>query len=365
MLLVISGAAIGFLEYRSSKGRVIARSILREGKRLQSRNKYEEASALYEKGIRFDPNNPDLYFQLGECSIWINNWPKIGSCFQRVLELQPSNVDAAVYLAKYHRHEAGDLDKARSVLLAALNHDPNHAPALDLLGTIEYERQEYAASRQAFERAIEANPRRITAYRGLGRTLMRLDEFQAAQEILDKALRIDPQDPETHYALGQVLMRLGSREEGRKHIQYFKEMEKKTADVKELRFSAHSHPDNAGTWYRLGLAYVKQENFKEAIRSLRECVSADPEFVHAHSLLGGLLLRDKNAPEALRHIRTALQLDPESANDYNNLGVCYLLESRHKEAEDAFVKALQLDPGNQQFAQNLAAARTKKQGTAR
>ena len=365
LLLILAGGSIAYFKHRNQKRRAIVRAILREGERLQSRNRYEEAAALYERGLRVDPDNPDIYFELGECAIWTNDWPKIGSSFQRVIELQPSNVDAVVYLAKYHRHETADLDKARSILLAALEHNPRHAPALNLLGTVEYERQELDASRRAFEKTIEAAPRRMAAYRGLARTLMKLEQLQAAREILEKALRIDPQEPDIHYILGQVLMRLGNREEGREHIKYFKEMEKKRADVKDLRFMAHSHPDNPGVWYRLGLAYFKQQNFQEAIRSLEECVSVDPDFVPGRSLLGSLLLRDKKAARALHHIRAALRLDPESANDCNNLGVCYLLESRCEEAEEAFIQALRLDPGNQQFTRNLLAARAEKQKRAR
>jgi len=358
-LVIAVAGTLGYVRHAESKRHERVRTILSKGKRLEARNQYDEAAALYREGIQLDPDNPELHFRLGECAIWTNTWVDIGKCFQRVLDLQPSNVEAAIYLAKYHRHETKDLDKARSFLLQALEYSPSHAPALDLLGTLEYERNELEASEEAFERAIRASPNRVTAYQGLGRTLMRMKKLERAKKILETALKIEPDNASTHYTLGQVLMRLGDRDKGREHISRFKEIEKQTADIKELRGLTHRAPDNPLAWYRLGIAYLKHNDEESAIRQFRECVSVDPTFGPAHSVLAGLLLRAKKAGQALRHVRAALEADSESPRDWNNLGVCYMFEDKYEEARQAFSKALQLDPGNKQFLRNLETAREK------
>ncbi len=359
-LLVVGliGAA-GYLHHAQAKRYERVHTILSKGKRLESRNRFDEAAELYKEGIQLAPDNPELHFRLGECAIWTNTWVDIGKCFQRVLDLQPSNVKAAVYLAKYHRHETKDLDKCRTILLKALEYEPRHAPALDLLGTVEYERGELEASRDAYEKAIECSPGRVPAYQGLGRTLMRMNELEDARDVLQKALKVDSDNASTHYSLGQVLIRLGERDKGREHITRFKEIEEQSTDIKDLKTLTHRDPDNPAAWYRLGIAYLKQKDEKSAIRQFTECVSVDPTFGPAHSVLAGLLLRAKKPRAALGHVRAALEADSDSPRDWNNLGVCYMFTDKYEEAHGAFSKALQLDPGNEQFLRNLQTAREK------
>ena len=71
--------------------------------------KYDVASKMVEAELKADPNNKDNYFLFGQLSRELGNRDKAKESFKKVLEMDPTNFDAAMELANQYWADAKDL----------------------------------------------------------------------------------------------------------------------------------------------------------------------------------------------------------------------------------------------------------------
>jgi membrane associated rhomboid family serine protease/Flp pilus assembly protein TadD len=98
--------------------------------------------------------------------------------------------------------------------------------------------------------------------------------------------------------------------------------------------------------YERGLIYLENNLNDRAIEEFNRAIASDPAFAQAHHELGVAYLRQDNYEQAINALKKSLELKPEAgvrATAYHNLGQAYLALSRDEEAIDAFNQSLQLD----------------------
>ena len=78
-------------------------------------------------------------------------------------------------------------------------------------------------------------------------------------------------------------------------------------------------------------------------------VEASPLSVFAHSNLGLVYVEDGQYSQAIKEFRKALSLNPGAENVYANLGAVYVLQGFYHKAIDAYEKALKLGPKRATF----------------
>jgi tetratricopeptide (TPR) repeat protein len=112
--------------------------------------------------------------------------PDVAELFARgiALEEDPNNQMEAI--ATYQR---------------VLQIDPNHAAAHINIGTLHYNRQEYAVAEKHYRRAIEIDPRYALAYFDLGNVLDETGRVAEAIQTYTTALRLAPTYSDAHYNL--------------------------------------------------------------------------------------------------------------------------------------------------------------------
>ena len=86
--------------------------------------------------------------------------------------------------------------------------DPNHAAAHINLGTLYYNRQEYARAEQAYRKAIEVDPRYALAFFDLGNVLDETGRLVEAVQSYCTAISIAPGYADAHYNLALAYERL-------------------------------------------------------------------------------------------------------------------------------------------------------------
>jgi tetratricopeptide (TPR) repeat protein len=82
-----------------------------------------------------------------------------------------------------------------------LNLDPDHAAAHINLGTLHYNRQEYALAEKHYRHAIEVDPRYALAYFDLGNVLDETGRVAEAIQTYSTALQLAPTYADAHYNL--------------------------------------------------------------------------------------------------------------------------------------------------------------------
>ena len=82
-----------------------------------------------------------------------------------------------------------------------LEMEPGHAPAHINLGTLFYNRQDYATAEHHYRKAVEADPRYALAYFDLGNVLDETGRVQEAIQSYQSAISLAPTYADAHYNL--------------------------------------------------------------------------------------------------------------------------------------------------------------------
>lgn len=147
--------------------------------------KVPAAIALYDYIIELNPRDPASHLQLAALHAALDRMEDNLAAIERVLELDPDNVDALRRLGEWHIRSA-HAEQAQAIVQRLQQH-PNPTPEhLVLLGDLEQERGDYRASFRAYRRAL--GTRQLTANR-LAHVHYQLGEMYLLVEDLRAALK--------------------------------------------------------------------------------------------------------------------------------------------------------------------------------
>ena len=95
--------------------------------------------------------------------------------------------------------------------------DPDHAAAHINLGTLHYNRQEYALAEKHYRHAIEVDPRYALAYFDLGNVLDETGRVAEAIQTYSTALQLAPTYADAHYNLALAYEKIKEPRKALKH----------------------------------------------------------------------------------------------------------------------------------------------------
>ncbi|HHS84114.1 MAG TPA: type IV pilus biogenesis/stability protein PilW [Gammaproteobacteria bacterium] len=90
----------------------------------------------------------------------------------------------------------------------------------------------------------------------------------------------------------------------------------------------------------LGLGYMRQGNYSEALTKLERALQQNPKLARAHHYIAELYNRLNERELADKHYAAALKLDPRDASAHNNYGAFLCAQGRYEEAEPHFLAAV-------------------------
>jgi protein O-mannosyl-transferase len=172
---------------------------------------------------------------------------------------------------------AGDLDKAQSVLQEALRLRPQNANALCNMGMVLYKKEQLAQSLDYFVAAAKVMPGMRAAHLNAGEALARMDRFAEARGYLQRAIELDQFDAQAYVLLGGVLHKLGRSNEG----------------IVALRRAVELVPGAGAPHYSLGLVLADIGRRDEAIEELKKSLVLEPGNAAAQESLTKLAGGDK------------------------------------------------------------------------
>lgn len=168
--------------------------------RQATRESMDRAIAAFEDATRHDPEYAKAWAALGGAYGLKGSFLSIGEMLHKAIELEhralaidPSNVDARVWLASA-LVGLGRTDEGIVELREALREDPDSGQAHQGLGRAYWiGKGDFAAAVPEFERAIELNPEGGYSYLQLGLLLAWLGQFDRAEEICRRAVDLQEQ----------------------------------------------------------------------------------------------------------------------------------------------------------------------------
>ena len=217
--------AISLAEDLIKKGNEIAVIYNVLGVSLSSMYRYNEAIDVYKKAILLEPNNEELYRNLGKAQIRLNKDEEALFAFLKAIKIKEENPDAnfnigLIYLKQNKPEESinffkktikenskffqayynlgitysliGDLVKSAENYKLAIKINPNYTKAINNLGSVYINLKLINKAIATLEKAIEIKPNYCEALTNLGVAYMEQKEFIKALEFFEKALIINP-----------------------------------------------------------------------------------------------------------------------------------------------------------------------------
>jgi tetratricopeptide (TPR) repeat protein len=151
---------------------------------------------------------------------------------------------------------------------------PNVAREAAAQGNAAFARKDYPAARKAYQRVIDLVPDNLLGIVNLGVVEFSAGDNAKAEELLKKAVRI--------------------------------------------------RMETAAAWLTLGIIYMDQDRFDEALAALSQAVLHDPRNPRARNYLGVVIGRNGWVDGAQFELRRAVELDPAYADAHYNLAAFYL-----------------------------------------
>ncbi len=275
------------------------------------------------------------------------------------------------FKAAYAKQQAGDLAGAEPLYQRILTHDPTHALARYLLGSLYAQSGRHAEAVCHLEQAAALQPDLAEAHHNLSVALRALEQWQKALRCSERALALRPDYAEALHGRGAARRALGQLEEARAdfahvvslqptHLAALNALGMTLTDLRRpaeaeaaFRQAIASDPSHAEPFNNLAIALHEQQKWDEAAAEAQQAVALKPDFAEAWNTLG-LALRDAGRlSEAEDALRRAIAVRPDYAESLNTLGLALQGQKRLDEAESVFQQIIALRPDYAEPLNNL------------
>jgi tetratricopeptide (TPR) repeat protein len=185
----------------------------------------------------------------------------------------PTTRNAKQLLAQGNQYMArGAYLEAIDVFNDLLERDPNHAIALNNVGTALSKFGRYNEAENCYRSAIQIRPDFVDAYNNLGMVLRWQGHFVDSERSLRQALKLNPSQMDARINLGITLMMLNRFRDATGHF-------KKVLKVR---------PRNAEALFGMGQIAGMEGRFDESEKTLKRALEFNPKMPAAWAALSGL-----------------------------------------------------------------------------
>ena len=170
---------------------MVARKYVERGNKYFAQGKYKEASILYRRALNKDLRSPDAWYRLGLVNTKLGGLSEARKDFSRAMELNPSNLDAAVQLgdldlAFYLLDSASGrpfLEDLKAITQRLLKLDARSFDGLRFSGNIALARNDPPAAIRAFEAANQVMPGQPDLVLTLVQTMFAAQQNEAGERL--------------------------------------------------------------------------------------------------------------------------------------------------------------------------------------
>ncbi len=191
---------------------------------------------------------------------------------------------------------------------------------------------------------ISTNPDAAYLHFWLGTVYADSGEEDLAIEELLTALKLSPNLMKAAHRLGRIFQKEGMYG---KAIAYYS----KQADLEP----------SPGLYGIIGMLYLRQEKYNEAIECFQKALRMDSDFLvaetdmmAAYHLWASQLIKDNKADEALSILSRALETFPSSRVIHYDMGIAYNTSGQYEKAIEQYRKTLEIEPSFVAAKSNIA-----------
>lgn len=272
------------------------------------------AIAALEKA-RGDGSDVGLDLVLGRLYVQTGSFAKAVPLLRRVVERQPSFVDAAMLLSAA-QEGAGQPAQAIATLQKVLAENPGSFRAQMRIAEIYEQDEQWNEAANALARAQTLNPRAPMIARRRAVALLSAGRAPESRDLLQSTIasgRPDAKDPILLYLLAESQ-------------RVVKDLDAAQATAQTLIAAS---PEDVRGLHVLSLILQDKGDVKGAERALRDLIARDPMDANALNSLGYLMAeRSERLDEAVALLQRALTIEPGNPSYLDSLGWAYFQQGR-------------------------------------
>lgn len=148
-------------------------------------------------------------------------------------------------------HQAGNLNEAEKLYMQVLAQTPNDGNALNLLGFLKVQNNQFSEAILYLKKAVELYPNFFEAWFNLGLAYKGMDDFDNAIFAYKKALELEPENVTANFNLANVYE---CKNETENAIVYYEHAYKYNKDETDINIP-----------YFLAICYIKAKNFEKGL----------------------------------------------------------------------------------------------------
>ncbi len=340
----------------------------------QSVDELKKTSVVFQKAADAGSDSAEILNKVANFYALTKQHKEAIPLFERVIEIDPSQVAARENLARCHL-ATDQPAKAAVVLEELIKLNPADPHAYEILGKIYEQAGDITRATQNYEQALLVNPANLQGYETL--TLMLLDHKQPekAVTVLTEARRRFPDRPGFTYLLAVAYERAKQHQQA---LTTFEQTELEAQSTQpsllsgQFYFEFGATAEQAGLFDRaaqlmkkslgleedprliantsnyLGYMWVDHSlNVEEGGDLIKRAVEAYPDNGAYLDSLGWYYYRTNQFEQATVQLTKAVQkTEPEDPTVYEHLGDAYAKQNDSAKAVECWQKALDLDPKN-------------------
>lgn len=294
------------------------------------------ARANFEKAVSLDPEN-----QSNRTFLTLAKQKMVG-IQATVTELQKiaandkgTNADLALISVLLKNK---DTDRALTAIDVLEHKLPGNPLPVNLRGRVQLTRQDVAAARASFERALALDPVFVPAAASLANLDLANNDAAAAKKRFEAVLAVDPKNLDAQLATVKL-----------------RELERapKSEISSRLISAVQSNPTEPTPRLLLVNHYIAQRDFSAALSAAQEATTAVPDRADLIDALGRAQMMNGQSQLALISFNKLVGLEPKSTRPLMRLAAVYLIDGNRAAAEQSLRRALGLAPNFLEAQQSL------------
>lgn len=218
---------------------------------------------------------------------------------------------------------AGQEDDGESALLQALEIDPSHRQAKQLLAQLSLQRANLVRARQLWDELLRSDASDIQALLGLAQVAAASGDLEDAKRSCLEALDIDRTYGPAYLLLGRVLV----------HIQSL------DAAIAAYRMATRLCVRPANAYFQLGVAYSLKGQQKQSARALRTSIALEPKMESAVKVLSRLLLHGPSLEGVIDLLSERVERVGSDYEARDLLAIAYLRHGDYRSARRQLINA--------------------------
>lgn len=278
------------------------------------------------------------HFGCGMCLYALNKYEMAIVHFTDAMKYVPELREAGINVARAYL-ALGKADEAEEYIRKALDKKEDYRLRY-LLAGICFEKNRDMECKYHLEKAIEGRDDFIEAWEFLGRICRKTGDWAGAENAYKKLAQLIPQDADSYYRLGVALRQEGKTEEA----------------FSSFKTAADINPKHSRALYSMASILDAQGKYDRAEECLKKSLEGDEKLEMAYNLLAEIYISADRIYDAIRVYEEAAAEYPDSYLILYNLGVTRMMAKDYAEAAASFKRAQKITDDDPALYYNWASA---------